>query len=274
MTRLPMPAQYLLRVDDVCSTLHAERWPQVRELISEAGIHPILAVVPDNRDPELAVSASDPRFWRRMREMEAAGATVALHGYRHICTHEGRSLVPLHRHSEFAGVPLEQQCKWIAAGLANLRIHGLTPRLWVAPRHGFDRNTLHALRHAGISYLSDGLGRIPVRRSGILWIPQQLWRPESKAKGLWTICIHPNTMSAADIARLRAFLREHVTRFTAFEAVIRDFANSAPSLVERGREAFMTVRMMLRAAKARRGQLDQLSPSGAQAPARRQRPVA
>lgn len=269
MTRLPKPGQYLLRVDDLCPTVHAERWLQVRELIREAGLHPVLAVVPDNRDSDLAVSASDPRFWRRMREMEAAGATIALHGFRHLCTHDGRSLVPRHRRSEFAGVALEQQCKWIAAGLAILRVHGLTPRLWVAPRHGFDRNTLRALRLAGIDCLSDGLGRIPVRRGGVLWIPQQLWGPELKTEGLWTICIHPNTMTDGDIAHLRVFLCEHTAQFTSFDQVIREYAESAPSLQERGREAFITARTMLRTVRARRGELDPMRPSSAQAPARR-----
>jgi len=44
-----------------------------------------------------------------MRTLEAAGATITLHGYRHLCRSKGKSLVPLHSHSEFAGVPQELQ---------------------------------------------------------------------------------------------------------------------------------------------------------------------
>jgi predicted deacetylase len=246
MTRLPAPAQYLLRVDDLCPTMHAERWRRLCELMDEFAPRPILAVVPDNRDPELAVSAPDPGFWQQMRERQAGGATVALHGYRHACKQKGRSLVPMHRISEFAGVSLEKQHRWIDSGLAILRNQGLEPRLWAAPRHGFDRNTLRALRGAGIEYLSDGLGRLPVRRDGVVWIPQQLWRPAEKASGVWTICIHPNTMTESDALALRSFLNAHAEQFTSFQRVIEEWADCRPPLRERGWEAFQIARIILR----------------------------
>jgi len=56
------PAQYLLRVDDLCPTACAQRWQQFRSLIEEFRLQPILAVVPDNQDPELQVSPPDPAF--------------------------------------------------------------------------------------------------------------------------------------------------------------------------------------------------------------------
>src|SRR5208337_3102790 len=134
---LPIPAQYLLRFDDLCPTVDRNRWERFLPLIDEFGVRPILAVVPDNKDAALECSEPDTQFWARMRAMEAAGATIALHGYRHICQSRGRSLVPLHTHTEFAGVPEEMQRTWIAAGLKILSGHYLSPRLWVAPRHGF-----------------------------------------------------------------------------------------------------------------------------------------
>jgi len=57
------PAQYLLRIDDLCPTVSAERWQQFQSLIEEFRLRPILAVVPDNQDPELKVSPPDPAFW-------------------------------------------------------------------------------------------------------------------------------------------------------------------------------------------------------------------
>lgn len=243
---LPRPAQYLLRVDDLCPTVHAGPWERVCGLIREFGIHPILAVVPDNRDPELALSAPHAGFWPQMRELEASGATIALHGYQHLCSREGRSLIPLHRTSEFAGAPFDQQCASIEAGLAILRSHGLAPRLWIAPRHGFDSNTLLALRRCGIETLCDGLSRVPVHRDGLLWIPQQLWSPLEKTKGVWTICLHPNTTEDGKFAQLRSFLHHHAAQFTSFEQVLADFARSAPSPWERLREALLTRRLQLR----------------------------
>jgi len=220
---VPRPAQYLLRFDDLCPTISQARWQRLVPLIAEFGIKPILAVVPDNQDRELQHSKPDPEFWNEMRRMEAAGATIAIHGFRHVCDSKGKSLVPLHRHSEFAGVPEKTQRQWIREGLKILRSQGLNPQLWVAPRHGFDRNTLRVLRHEGIKVLSDGFARTPFVREGITWIPQQLWAPQDKTMGLWTICLHSNTTRGTLVAQLRNFLVHHAAQFTSVDRVLAEF---------------------------------------------------
>jgi predicted deacetylase len=227
------PAQYLLRIDDLCPTVSARRWQQFQALIEEFRLHPILAVVPDNQDPELQVSPPDPAFWNCMRAMEATGAAIGLHGYRHLCTSHGRSLVDLHRVSEFAGVPAATQRAWIGEGIRILRGHRLDPNIWIAPRHGFDKHTIQALLGEGISFLSDGLARVPFIRRGLTWIPQQLWAPVDKERGLWTVCVHPNTASDAEIAALRNFLAVHATQFTSLDRAILRFEPAALSLAER-----------------------------------------
>jgi predicted deacetylase len=217
---VPKPAQYLLRFDDLCPTMSRSRWEQFLPLIQEFKIKPILAVVPDNKDRDLERGDPDPEFWAQMRAMESAGATIALHGYRHLCRSKGKSLVPLHRLSEFAGLPTDTQRQWILAGLHILRGHGLTPRVWVAPRHGFDRQTLRVLRDEGIELVSDGLARVPFRRDGLTWIPQQLWEPVEKSKGLWTICVHPNSARGSKVEKLSAFLRKHAAQFTSVDSIL------------------------------------------------------
>ncbi len=134
--------------------------------------------------------------------------------------------MPLHRHSEFAGVDEETQRQWIHAGLKILRGHGLNPRIWVAPRHGFDSRTLRALGQEGIKLLSDGFARVPFTRGGLTWIPQQLWEPAVKPTGLWTICVHGNT-ARRPIRRLRSFLDHHVSDCTSVDRVLAEF-NPAP----------------------------------------------
>jgi len=220
---LPTPAQYLLRFDDLCPTLDPIHWQRFVALIEEFRLHPILAVVPDNQDRKLRVAAENPFFWEQMRRFESTGATIALHGYRHLCLSYGKSLIPLHHRSEFAGVSEELQAQWIHAGLDLLRGHGLHPRLWVAPRHGFNRTTLRVLRQQGMNLLSDGLARIPFTREGITWIPQQLWEPVEKRHGLWTICIHSNNASLGAVERLRAFLSVHAAQFTSVDRVLAEW---------------------------------------------------
>jgi predicted deacetylase len=230
---VPKPAQYLLRCDDLCPTVSYRRWQRFQSLIEEFGIRPILAVVPDNRDYKLQFSPVDPEFWGRMRTMEAAGAMIALHGYRHLCRSWGKSLLRLHKRSEFAGVDEDRQQEWIHEGLELLRGQSLNPRVWVAPRHGFDASTLRALKKEGIEALSDGFARIPFTRGGLTWIPQQLWEPVEKSKGIWTICVHANTARASSIEELHAFLRRYAGQFTSVDRVLAEFQPAKLDGIER-----------------------------------------
>jgi predicted deacetylase len=243
---IPQPAQYLLRFDDLCPTMAREPWQRFERVLREFGIRPILAVVPDNRDPELQREPPDPEFWAQLRAWEQAGAVIALHGYRHLCASPGRSLVPAPPLTEFAGVPEETQHSWIREGLHLLRSQGLAPRLWVAPRHGFDAATLRALKCEGITALSDGLARVPVVRGGVVWIPQQLWSPEEKSAGLWTICIHTNTASHEAPEQLRAFLACHAQQVTSFDAVMAQQSAERMGVVEHLRESIAAVRLRAR----------------------------
>jgi hypothetical protein len=249
---IPKPAQYLLRFDDLCPTMRQPRWQRFQSLIEEFSLRPILAIIPNNQDKELNLSPSDPEFWARMRAMEAAGATIALHGYRHVCTSGSGGLLPLHRHTEFAGVPQETQRIWIREGCNSLRSHGLNPTIFVAPRHGFDRATLLALQAEGIQLLSDGFARVPFVRGGITWIPQQLWGPADKDKGLWTICVHSNSAGPAQVERLHAFLHIHSSQFTSVDRVLAEFSPAPLSLAERVYETWALLRTRASRARNRR----------------------
>ncbi len=248
---IPQSAQYLLRFDDLCPTVSRERWQHCRSLIEEFRLQPILAIIPDNQDPELQVSPPNPQFWDEMRAMQAAKATIGLHGYRHLCASGSRSLVPLQDASEFAGVPVEIQRLWIHEGMRMLREQGLNASIWVAPRHGFDANTLRVLRAEGIKLLSDGLIPRPFLRDGLIWIPQQLWAPVEKPSGLWTICVHPNAASDAQIADLRVFLRSHVQQITSVDRALADALPNEPSIVERIDETLASWRIRTARAKKR-----------------------
>ena len=251
MHRLPRPAQYLLRVDDLCPTMNHQRWSSIRNLVRTFQVRPILAVVPDNQDCNLKTSPPNDRFWEEMREMQSGGATIAMHGYQHQCTLHGESLVPLHLKSEFAGLAYEEQCNRIRAGAALLRDNGLSPRLFVAPNHSFDRTTLRALRDENLPYLCDGFVRIPFMRGGVTWIPQQLWSPVSRSDGLWTICIHPDSTDSCRSAELRRFLERHAGQFTSFSEVVEKFLPGRLSLAERLHERLALWRVMLRLKRER-----------------------
>ena len=249
---IPRPVQYLLRFDDLCPTVSRDRWEKCCKLIETFGIRPILAVVPDNRDSDLDRSPADPEFWEQMQRMEAAGATIAVHGYQHLCHNRGKSLLGLHAETEFAGVALDVQREWIRAGFRTLSEKGLHPRLWAAPRHGFDGYTLTALRSEGVKYISDGFARFPYRRFGVTWIPQQLWGPVVKSKGLWTICIHPNGVDRSDIGRLQRFLESHADKVTSFDRIVEHFPARGLGLWERTYQRIALTRVQERYRRRRR----------------------
>jgi peptidoglycan/xylan/chitin deacetylase (PgdA/CDA1 family) len=241
----PKGPEYLLRFDDLCPTMARSPWEQYERVLHEFDVKPILAVVPENRDPGLELELADAGFWERIGAWEAAGAAIGLHGYGHVCASHGRSLIPMHTQTEFAGVAAETQREWIHTGVELLRGHGLRPKLFVAPRHGFDRNTLAALQAEGIEYLSDGLMRVPVARGGVVWIPQQLWEPVERPAGLWTICLHSNTAGDESAARLRAFLVRNRERVTSFDRVIAEYPVRPLGLLERWYEEVAMIRLRI-----------------------------
>jgi hypothetical protein len=82
------------------------------------------------------------------------------------------------------------------------------------------------------------LARVPFTRGGVTWIPQQLWRPVDKSKGLWTICVHSNTAHGSHVDQLLAFVRQHVAQFTSVDRVLAELKPTKLDLAERLYEAF------------------------------------
>lgn len=246
-------AQYLLRFDDLCPTMDRARWERFSPLIRRFSLSPILAVVPENRDPDLERNAPDTGFWEEMRQLQAAGAAIGLHGYRHLCEGYGRSLIPLHSRTEFAGLAEETQRVWIRRGIARLRAEGLVPKIWVAPRHGFDQVTLRVLQGEGIELVSDGFSRAPFREHTAKWIPQQLWEPIEKRTGLWTICLHANSATDEQVGALEVFLERFSSQFTSVDRVIAEWPFPARTLADRVFHRRLLLRIQLARFRRRLG---------------------
>lgn len=74
--------------------------------------------------------------------------------------------------SEFAGLPLDEQKRKIGDGVALLREQGIEPRVFFAPSHTFDENTLAALREcSGIRLISDTVANAPYNKAGFTFVP-------------------------------------------------------------------------------------------------------
>lgn len=221
-----MSARYLVRFDDVCPTMNWAMWDRIAAVLEELDIRPIVAIVPDNRDPSLNVAPPRDDFWERVRRWQAAGWFIALHGHQHLYVTRDAGLVGINPFSEFAGLPYETQKLKLVSALQIMRHHGVRPDGWVAPGHSFDATTVRVLLELGIDVISDGFYRRPVKRLGATWIPQQIWRFRRMPPGVWTICLHGNTLTEPAFEALKADLVRFAPQITSVRAVLRD----APAL--------------------------------------------
>ncbi len=204
-----IPAKYIIRLDDASEFMNHVKWNAFLNLIERYQIKPIIAVIPFNKDPKMVNDKPDLFFWDRVRDWQNKGYIIGMHGYKHLYTNNNSGIVGINKFSEFAGIHLEKQIEMLAKAFNKFEEESIKTEIFVAPAHSFDLNTLKALKKAtNLKYISDGFFVNPIRKNGFKWIPQQLWGPEIKSKGVWTICYHPETSSNSDIVSLECFIRD------------------------------------------------------------------
>jgi predicted deacetylase len=229
-----MAATYLVRIDDICPTMNWTVWEQVEAALVEAGVQPIVAVVPDNRDPVLEVQPAEPRFWDRVRRWQALGWTIGLHGYQHHYETRDAGIIGRNRYSEFAGLPFETQLDKLRRATAIFTREGVTPDVFVAPGHSFDDTTLRALLECGISAISDGYSMLPhIDGRGMIWVPQQLGGFRSMPGGLWTVCLHINGWCPAAIREFRTDLDTYRGRISGFPKILARYSRRGSGWADR-----------------------------------------
>jgi len=210
-------ASYIIRLDDACPTMRTETWGALEHLFDELNIRPVVGVIPDNRDPAMMLSPEDPHFWSRMRQWQNKGWELVMHGLHHVyhpIPLDCKPILHLSDKSEFVGLPLERQHQMLAQGYSIMLSEGLKPRAFMAPSHTFDLLTLQALREStDIRIITDGHAAWPYQSDGFTWLPQQLWRYYEMPFGIWCICLHPNSMTQADLQRFGDYVRRNAHKF-------------------------------------------------------------
>ena len=137
----------------------------------------------------------------------------------HVFETEEGGINPVNKRSEFAGVTLERQREKIRSGVEVLRSHGIDPKVFFAPAHTFDMNTLEALRtESSIRIISDTIADRPYRRGDFTFIPQQSGHVRKLPFNTVTFCYHPNTMKDKDFEALDLFIRKYRDAFRPFRA--------------------------------------------------------
>ena len=217
-----MDIKYLIRLDDACPTMDLKKWQRIEYILDAACIRPMVGIIPANRDPKQKIDIADQNFWKKARKWDEKGWTIALHGYDH-CFISDAGLIglnPLWARSEFAGLPLKFQKEKIRNGIAILRMNGIDPKVFFAPAHTYDENTLNALREeSNIRIVCDTIAMKPYRMNDFIFIPQNGGGhcAEIKIPGIWTFCLHPSAMNDEDFIATEIFLKSHVDAFVGFD---------------------------------------------------------
>ena len=125
----------LIRFDDITPTMNFEQWDTAYNILKEAGIKPVLGVVPDCRDESIIEDDYHDVFWDWLINVQKEGYKIAMHGYTHVYDSKKRGLVTTRRKSEFAGHTYEEQYSRIKEGKKNLNDHGIFTDTFFSPGH-------------------------------------------------------------------------------------------------------------------------------------------
>ncbi|MCE8566691.1 MULTISPECIES: DUF2334 domain-containing protein [Bacteroides] len=213
-----MRVHYLIRLDDACPTMDKNKWERIEFILDQYKICPMVGVIPFNQDISLERNETDYNFWDKVKDWQNKGWKIALHGYNHIYCSKNSGINPVHKRSEFAGLPLDIQKKKIVDGENILLMKGIRPTYFFAPSHTFDDNTLAALKEGSkIRMISDTPAFSPYREKGFIFIPQQFGTfRDVMIPGYWTFCFHPNSMCDNEFVEFEKFIEKHNVRFISF----------------------------------------------------------
>lgn len=206
-----------MRLDDACEKRNIALWDKVEELLDKYSVKPLVGIIPHCEDPMMDIYEFDVDFWNRVGTWIQKGWIMALHGYNHVFCSDDGGINPVNKRSEFAGLTLEEQIEKIRNGVGIFHEHGLSPKVFFAPAHTFDLNTLKALEKVSdIRIISDTAANKPYNRYGFTFIPQQSGHVRKLPFDTITFCYHPNTMKDEDFRKLEEFLKHNHCYFKEF----------------------------------------------------------
>ena len=202
--------KYIIRLDDACEKCDIEKWDRIEQILDKYRVKPLVGVIPHCEDPMMDQYEIDTEFWERVDSWISKGWIIAMHGYNHVYGTECGGINPVNKRSEFAGESLEVQKSKISKGVAIMREHGIDPKVFFAPAHTFDNNTLIALKEcSNIRIISDTIANDIYTKYGFTFVPQQAGRVRKLPFRTVTFCYHPNTMNDDEFVRLEKFLKRY-----------------------------------------------------------------
>jgi predicted deacetylase len=223
---------YLVQFDDICPTMNWTIWNEIDEILTTEGVKPILSVIPDNRSRALFTEKENLGFWDYIREKQKQGWSIGLHGYQHVPITRNPGILKLSPHSEFAGLPEEEQEAKISKAIEIFKANGVKPDLWVAPWHSFDHTTIKVLKRHGINIISDGFSIYPYVDDGMLWIPRQLSAFRRRPFGVYTVCFHHNPWTKKDLLAFKKDVRRYRAWIVDLKPVVSLYSSRRKGFID------------------------------------------
>ena len=210
-------SKYIMRLDDACEKRNIKNWERIEELLDKYGVKPLVGVIPNCEDTMMNKYKKDIDFWKKVSIWQDKGWKIALHGYNHVYSTNYGGINPVNKRSEFAGEPLEVQCEKIRSGITIFKDHNISPLVFFAPSHTFDKNTINAIKmESDIRIISDTIASDSYCEDGITYVPQQSGSVRKLPFHTITFCYHPNTMNEDSFLKLENFLDRNYMNFISF----------------------------------------------------------
>jgi len=165
---------HLFRIDDVCDGMpNYELVLELIDVLNNAGIKPLLGVVPNCKD--LEISKITEFAIEELKEFIKKGKVeIALHGLTHEKLTADGGILKRNNWGEFSGLSYEKQRDRIRAGIELIRERlDVSPHYFFAPAHSYDENTLRVLKEFKMVNV-DGISLFPYFQNDVLHIPQQV----------------------------------------------------------------------------------------------------
>lgn len=212
-----------VRLDDITPDMDYEKFYKMKQILDTYQIKPLIGVVPFNEDNNLMCNPKHEDFVGFLQGLVAEGWVVALHGYKHLYSTNNGGLFPLNHFSEFAGISFEKQAEMLAKGKAQLKNWGVTTDIFMAPGHTFDNNTLKALKKNGFVYVTDGFGKSPYLRKGLVFLPIAIKQSDcyKETEGYTTLVFHTNTMDEKDFERCKKLFEDNKESLVSYEEILK-----------------------------------------------------
>tara|TARA_Y100001958_G_C21213167_1_gene538720 strand:+ start:46 stop:777 length:732 start_codon:yes stop_codon:yes gene_type:complete len=221
-------SKYILRLDDISANMNWTKFEKFVDIANNFQIKPIIAVIPDNMDEELLSyeNRGINYFWNSIKTLDNQGWEIGIHGLNHLFHTQDSGLLGINDYAEFSGLDFSMQDRMIKESLKIFEKFNINTRLFVAPAHSFDNNTIKALRNNGIYIISDGFSMFPCKYEGITLVPQLFAHPRKMPFGFYTFCVHLNNISDSDFSKLEKFVVSNHKDFITLENALSLTTNS------------------------------------------------